>query len=558
MATISERERAGEDPLAPTYMGESGFASNELGSWPLAALSEHYPELADFGSQLTAVHQDLAQLISGFSVGAARSARTSSSTAQNIESLAAQVEELSSTAATVSEGAAQSSSSAASVAETVTALAAANDEALTVLSRVIDAIDAIAIDASHTHEVVQALAANEIAAIEKFSGVIENIAKQTKMLALNAAIEAARAGEHGRGFSVVASEVGRLASETANQTALIGGTVRRTREQMGVVEAAAAAAQQRSSASAQEAGNGRTVLGAVRELVSAADDGTAELARIAAQQSASLMEIDSTLEEAALHTSAIAEIAAAESASQEHLAHSVVSASKALVRFDTGGGLHRLRRAAAALSRDTEALFEQKIASGRLTRDQVLALRYEEIRGPAIRGLGRLFDVSRLGAESFSPPKFHTAYDSEVDQELMELLDEAVRVEPGLEFAVVMDLNAYLPAHNSNFTCDITGDPEHDLAENRTKRLFLDSATLAAAARMALGVKLPAELFTREQLRSAGAQLTTGSMPLADILLNSYIRDNGQTLMSLAVPLYVCGERYGAAMLAWDSDAIEL
>lgn len=61
--------------------------------------------------------------------------------------------------------------------------------------------------------------------INILTNVIKNIADQTSLLALNASIEAARAGDAGRGFSVVASEIGSLAEQSAKTVSNINDIV---------------------------------------------------------------------------------------------------------------------------------------------------------------------------------------------------------------------------------------------------------------------------------------------------------------------------------------------
>lgn len=80
-------------------------------------------------------------------------------------------------------------------------------------------------------ETISAVAEDVDQVIQKVS-LITQIAEQTNLLALNASIEAARAGEAGSGFSVVATEVRKLAEDTNEFAKDIFVQLEKTREEM--------------------------------------------------------------------------------------------------------------------------------------------------------------------------------------------------------------------------------------------------------------------------------------------------------------------------------------
>ena len=535
---------------------EQDPARDRSGVWTLQALAKRPGELGAFSRDVSRALDALAQITSDFSCGSARGSMAVSLISESVQQLADQLEDLTARSASLRDSSERAAQAADHSAELAEELSQESSRGLEVLQPLIDSTRQISEHVVRVHELVEALARNELVSIGQFSAVIDRIADQTKLLALNAAIEAARAGEHGRGFAVVADEVGKLASETATQTAQIRETINRTRSQMEDVVLAATAARERSATSTADADTGLDALERIAGLIGSSNDRATQIAELAREQRSDVQAIDSSLQLIAAGSTEIEQQAQSVASAQLDLSSSTERASITLGRFDTGGLISRLRNRCEDLADELREILESAIDARRVSLAQVLELKYEEATGPLIARFGRLFDVSRADPTGFSPPKYHTAYDAIVDRAMMARMDAVVAAEPGLTFALPFDLNAYAPAHNTSVTQDITGDPATDLARNRTKRFFLESPALTRASRMELGVELPGEVLNRHQITAAGAVLAEPDIDRRPFLIQTYARDTGAVLTTLSVPLYVKGTRYGCVCLGWDPEKL--
>lgn len=330
--------------------------------------------------------------------------------------------------------------------------------------------------------------------VEEVNDQIAQISRQTAILALNAAIEAARSGDAGRGFATIAKEIRALAENAAAVT--------------NASRDAASAATQR----ADEAASGSSqVQTQVRSLLHTMQQGSAACDHI-------LQDLEGTTSQFATIAAASEQMAAANAN-----VLSIVTRSRQL-SLDIAGRL----RGTAEASRDaltaTEAM-QELLGTVRTGTDD----EFERVLGLCRRWQGRIetailgirdggldvFDQEYRPIERTNPPQFTTSYQPVFAKVIQPLLDQARKELDALACACI-DEQGYMPTHNTEFSKSPSGDPSVDIRSCRDKRIMKDRYGQRAA------------LY--------GGQL----------LLQTFVRDNGELTAEIGLPLKVQGRRWGA------------
>lgn len=288
-------------------------ATRDLTAMPPRLQSEHGAVLQRFVDGLRAEMLSYREIVTGAERTAALNAEQLADVVANTVEQRGLVERAAAAIAEIDRGAAHVAATAASLGNATRELSVSTSRYDDGIGDVLAQLEALA----GTVESAAAFAASMDAASADVSGFLERlqrIARQARLLGINAAIEAAHLGDAGRGFVIVAAEVKQLATSTADSARDVGAIERHLREVSGKVRATIARSSSIVHDLAAELAGARRRSQETHGQVRALDGAIADVAAIAAEQSANLSAIAEGVERVITHAQSVAE--AAERAAQ--------------------------------------------------------------------------------------------------------------------------------------------------------------------------------------------------------------------------------------------------
>jgi len=324
---------------------------------------------------------------------------------------------------------------------------------------------------------------------------ITRIALQTRLVAFNAAVEAKHAGVAGRGFAVVAEAVKDLAQKVESSSKAIGRTMQQLDERIGElahniresgVLADGSPTFHRAFVSVVEAG---TAIAAVTDRNQQSCNATrASLAHLHEQ----VLETKRTLESSRERTEVF------------------LTGSEYLIQMAADCGASTadspfIEKAIATAAQVTAA-FEQALAQGQISLEELFDTNYQAVPGTA-------------------PQQHLTRYVAFTDRVLPPIQEPVLEFSQKIVFCAAVDCNGFLPTHNRKFSNVPRADPVWNAANCRNRRIFNDRTGLAAGQN--------AHRF----------------------LLQTYRRDMGgrnfKLMKDVSAPIMVRGRHWGALRIAF-------
>lgn len=178
---------------------------------------------------------------------------------------------------------------------------------------------------------------------------------------------------------------------------------------------------------------------------------------------------------------------------------------------------------------EEETLEEQLLRRGAILSQigaQAVGKLMEEAIDNTSYGVNDFFDTEYKEIPGFDPPKYHSKVDSYMDKAILALEDEFLQ-DSDVVFAVAVDVNGYLPTHNTKYQQPPTGDKEKDKVGNRTKRIFNDPIGIKAAKNTEKGFR------------------------------QVYHRDTGETMWDISSPIMIKGKHWGGFRIGLSMKTLE-